>query len=146
MQFKLAALATISAVTFSAATEGSGSLSNQCNAGTLLCCLTLGLSGSASITNLLKFLGIPAVSDNDLVGLDCIPINAGENSWYVYMRIRKIKSLLIRLLKPFDDRLLHRFPLPYANINRRIHVVWGCIDFLLTDGLVALGCTPTALP
>ncbi len=86
MQFKLAALATVAVATLAAATEGSGSPSNQCNTGTLQCCDSVQTAGSATVSKLLGLLGVVVGDVNALVGVTCSPITvvgAGSSSWYV---------------------------------------------------------------
>ncbi|KAF5309248.1 hypothetical protein D9619_012775 [Psilocybe cf. subviscida] len=73
MQFQFAALAVAA---LAAATGGSGSLSNwQCNAGTILCCQSVGTAYTPSIAPILGLLGIDASDAIPLIGVSCSPIS-----------------------------------------------------------------------
>jgi hypothetical protein len=149
MQFKLAVLATISAATLAAATGGSGSPSNQCNTGTLQCCNSVQTAGSDAVSKLLGLLGIVVGDVNALVGVTCSPITVigtGATSWYVYSFNTSVSDpFSYTTFQLCSTRLLHQQLLQYALIDHQTLVARSHTDYLLTDGVVALGCTPINL-
>ncbi|KAF5327368.1 hypothetical protein D9619_004460 [Psilocybe cf. subviscida] len=79
MQFKLAALATVTVATLAAATptrRNDSGPSNQCNTGSIECCQSVQTAGSSSVASLLGLLGIVVSDVTALVGVTCSPITA----------------------------------------------------------------------